>query len=200
MFVQVITAHTTDPAGLRHQGERWSEDVRPAAEGFLGATIGTANDGTTIALIRFKDEVAARANADRREQRAWLDDTAKYYDLEPTFRESSDVEVLFDGGSDAAGFVQVIEGRVRDRVRLVELMTPALLDQLRAARPDIIGGTRVWFPEGTFLEVVYFTGDGDARQGEASSEFSEAHKELEALYDVTRYTDIHEPTLLSPPD
>jgi hypothetical protein len=82
MLVQVITAHTSDPAGLRHQGERWSEDVRRAAEGFLGATIGTANDGTTFALVRFKDEAAALANSDRPEQRAWWKETAKYYDLE----------------------------------------------------------------------------------------------------------------------
>ena len=90
MFVQVIKGRTSDAAGIRRQLERWMEEVRPGAVGFLGSTGGVADDGTSIAMVRFTDEAAARANAARPEQGAWWEEMAKYYDGEPTFRESSD--------------------------------------------------------------------------------------------------------------
>lgn len=198
MFVRVITARTSDREGLRHQGDRWINDVRPGAEGLLGATSGVTDDGTTIALIRFEDEAAARANSDRPEQRAWWEQTAKYFDVEPMFRESSDVETVFDGGSDAAGFVQIIEGKVKDRARMAELTTPAMMEQLRVAGPDIVGGIRVWLADGAFVEAAYFTGESDARDGESSSEFADADDEIASPYDVTTFVDLHEPTFIAP--
>lgn len=37
MFVQVITAEVVDAEGLSAQMERWEEELRPSAEGFLVA-------------------------------------------------------------------------------------------------------------------------------------------------------------------
>src|SRR5262245_48724915 len=124
MFVQVIKGHTNDPEGFARQGERWQEEVRPGAVGYLGTTGGIAEDGTFIVFARFADEAAARANSDRPEQGAWWEETSKYVDGEASFRESSDVDTLFDGGSDKAGFVQVMEGTVTDRAKAKALETP----------------------------------------------------------------------------
>jgi hypothetical protein len=198
MFVQIITAHTSDPEGLRRQGERWSAEVRPGAIGFLGGTVGTAADGTTVAVVRFADEASARANSERPEQHAWWEETAAYYDVEPIVRESSDIELVFGGGSDDAGFVQVIEGTLKDRARLEELMTTELEAQVRASRPDIIGGIRMWLPHGAFVEVAYFTSQADAREGESSDEFADAHDEIATLYDGLTFVDLTEPTLIEP--
>ena len=168
MFVQVIKGHTTDPEGLRRQMERWRAELKPGAVGFEGSTVGIADDGTFIALARFTDADAARRNSDRPEQGAWWQETEKYFDGEPTFRESTDTTTLFEGGSDDAGFVQVMEGTVPDRARAEAAETPEMLEQLRTARPDLLGGLRVWFDGGAYVEAAYFTSEADARRAEQS--------------------------------
>ena len=195
MFVQVIKGHTTDPAGLRRQLDRWRDEVRPGATGFLGGTSGIADDGTAIVLARFADEQAAQANSARPEQSAWWEETSKYLDGEPSFRESSDVSLLFDGGSDAAGFVQVMEGTVTDRQKAEAMETPDMVEGLRAARPDLLGSVRVWFPGGRFVDAAYFTSEEDARKGESSEEFSGPGEEFAAVYGEMSFIDLREPLL-----
>jgi hypothetical protein len=197
MFTQVIKGRTSDPAGLRRQSERWREEVRPGAIGFLGSTVGIADDGTFIAFARFADAASAQANSDRPEQSAWWEETKKYFDGEPTFRESSDITTLFDGGSDQAGFVQVMEGTVTDRARADALETGEMLEQLRAARPDLIGAVRVWFAGGAFAEAAYFTSEEDARRGESSTDFSGPEQEFAKLYGEMTYIDLRDPLLTS---
>jgi hypothetical protein len=149
-------------------------------------------------VIRFEDDASARANSQRPEQHAWWEETTKYYDVNPVVRESSDVEIVFDGGSDDAGFVQVIEGTLKDRARLADLMTPEMIEQVRTSRPDIIGGIRAWFPDDAFVEVAYFTNQADAREGESSEEFAAAHDEIAALYEATTFVDLAEPMFITP--
>ena len=79
MFVQVITAKTKDPAGVRRQDERWRKEMMPGAKGFLGSTIGVADDGTFYAFARFVDEAAAQANSARAEQGAWWTEMGRYH-------------------------------------------------------------------------------------------------------------------------
>jgi hypothetical protein len=196
MFVQVIKGRTSDAEGVRRQSDRWRDDVRPGAKGFLGSTIGVADDGTVVVFARFEDEASAKANSDRPEQSAWWEETSKYIDG-ATFRESSDVTTLFDGGRDDAGFVQVMEGTVSDRGKAEAMETPEMLEQLRAARPDLLGGLRVWFPGGEFIEAAYFTNEQEARKGESSSEFSDSEQQYEALYGDVNYIDIRKPILVS---
>jgi hypothetical protein len=198
MFVQVIKGRTHDAAGIRRQSERWRDELRPGAAGFLGVTGGVADDGTFIALARFADEAAARANSNRPEQGAWWAETAKLLDGEPTFRESSDIDTLFDGGSDDAGFVQVMEGTITDRAKFEAMETPELLAELRAARPDLIGSVRVWLPGGAFVEAAYFTSEADARSGESSAEFSGPEEEFAAQFGDMTFIDLRDPFLTGP--
>jgi hypothetical protein len=196
MFVQVIKGHTKDPDGLRRQLERWNDEVRPGAIGFEGTTAGIAEDGTFVVLARFSDEADAKLNADRPEQGAWWEDTATLIDGAASFRESSDTSLLFDGGSDAAGFVQIMEGSVTDRSRVEAFETPEMLDQLRSARPDLLGGHRVWFADDTYVDAAYFTSEAAARAGETSTEFSEQAASYGALFGETTYTDLRDPLVL----
>ena len=53
MFVQVIKGTTNDPAALRSRSDRWRDEVRPGATGFLGSTGGVTDDGTFILFARF---------------------------------------------------------------------------------------------------------------------------------------------------
>jgi hypothetical protein len=193
MFVQVIKGRTTDAASLERQMEQWRDELKPGATGFLGSTMGTADDGTFIAFARFADAAAAKANSDRPEQDTWWQATAKYFEAEPTFRESTDVSTLLEGGSNTAGFVQVMEGTVTDRARVEALETPEMLEQLRAARPDLIGALRVWFDGGAYAEVAYFTSEEEARKGESSAEFTEPMEEYGSLFGEMTYTDLRRP-------
>ncbi len=59
------------------------------------------------------------------------------------------MSTMFGGGSDDAGFVQVMEGTVKDRGKAEAWETPELLAGLQAARPDLLGAVRVWFPDGS---------------------------------------------------
>jgi hypothetical protein len=195
MFVQVIKGHTSDPAGLRAQLERWNTDLRPDAIGFEGGTVGIADDGTFIALARFADAAAAQRNSERPEQGEWWDATAKLLDGEASFRESSDTSMLFDGPSNDAGFVQVMEGSVHDRDEVEALETPEMLEMLRAARPDLLGGHRVWFGDGTYVDAAYFTSEAAAREGERSTEFNEDAAAYGELFGETTYTDLRDPLL-----
>jgi len=194
MFVQVIKGRTSDPEGLRAQLERWRTDLKPGAVGFEGSTVGVAEDGTFVALARFGDAEAAERNAARPEQGAWWEATAACLDGEATFRDSTDVDTLFDCSNDA-GFVQVMEGTVKDRDTARAMETPEMLEQLRAARPDLLGIRRVWFDGGAFVEAAYFTSEADARKGESSAEFSGPQQEyMEQFGDLT-FIDLRDPLL-----
>jgi hypothetical protein len=195
MFVQVIKGHTSDPTGLRQQMEIWRRDLKPGAVGFEGSTGGIADDGTVILLARFTDAEAAQRNADRPEQGAWWEQTVKYFDGEPTFRESSDTTLLFGGGSNDAGFVQVMEGSVADRAKAEAFETPEMLEQLRTARPDLLGGQRVWFDDGTYVEAAYFTSEADARRGEKAGEFTAPQQEYIDLFGEPAFIDLRDPLL-----
>jgi hypothetical protein len=198
MFVQVITGRTTDPAALRARGERWDADLRPGATGYLGGTVGFSDDGRFVTLARFVDEVAAATNSERPEQGAWWAETAALIDGEATFRESSDVSTLHDGGSDSAGFVQIMEGTVSDRAKAESFETPELEAQLLASRPDLLGSIRVWFDGGAYLEAAYFTSEADARAGEASPEFQGPQEDYTALFGEMTFTDLRDLQLTGP--
>ncbi len=198
--IQVIQGRTNAGAELRRQFERWAEEVGPGATGYLGSTGGVADDGTFIALARFEDEDSARANSDRPEQGAWWDETAKYFDGDVTFRDCTDVDVTLGGGSDDAGFVQVMQGRVPDRERLQGL-EEEFLPRLTELRPDVIGSVRAWDGD-RFTEAIYFTSEAEAREGESATTSGDQRPEdfeeyMSLMEDVT-YIDLKAPLLLSP--
>ena len=194
MFVQVIKGRTSDAEAVRQRGEVWAADVRPGAKGFLGSTVGVADDGTFFAIVRFEDEASAMANSQRPEQTAWWEETAKVFDGEPSFRQSSDTSTIFDGGSDKAG-LRAGDGRHRQRSRRRRKRSSRreMLEQLRAARPDLLGGLRVWFDGGEYVEVAYFTSEEDARKGESSAEFSGPEQDFADAFGEMTFTDLRKP-------
>ena len=165
MFVQVIEGNLKDAALFDRQIERWRKELKPGAKGYLGSTSGTTSDGRHIAAVRFESEAAARASSDRPEQGAWWNETEKAFDGTPTFTESSDIDELFGGGSDDAGFVQVMRGRVKD-VAAFRAWSKAHEDELRRIRPDLIGGIDIYQPDGSFITFAYFTSLAEASKNE----------------------------------
>jgi hypothetical protein len=197
MFVQVIQGKAKDAAALREQWQRWDRELQPAANGFLGITAGVTADGEFIALARFESEEAARANSDRADQAAWWTETSQY--LEGTmFHDCTLVDLVNDGGSDGAGFVQVIQGKVTDVDRARELDRETQ-DQMKDVRPDMIGGIVAWHPQdGRFTNAMYFTSEAEARAKEketsSAPEFEKYMSEWQAIADGDpKFLDITEP-------
>src|SRR6476619_5959805 len=108
MFIQVIQGHVSDPAEIKAAMDRWAEELAPGAIGWLGSTAGATSDGTMIAVARFESADAARANSDRPEQHQLWMETSKHYSGAVVFHDCSDCSDILAGGSDQAGFVQVM--------------------------------------------------------------------------------------------
>ncbi|MGH3341214.1 MAG: hypothetical protein ACRDPL_20590, partial [Propionibacteriaceae bacterium] len=122
MFAQVIQGKTSNPQGLEAALNRWLQDLAPGATGWLGSTSGVTEDGRAIAVVRFESEEDASRNSKRPEQDKWWSETAKVYDGEATFADSTDVTVDLQGDPDQAGFVQIMQGRSNDPERAKHLM------------------------------------------------------------------------------
>jgi hypothetical protein len=197
MFVQVIQGKAKDAAGLRKQWEKWEQEIKPSAQGYLGSTAGVTADGEFIALARFENEDLARANSDSAEQSAWWEETSQYLD-DVMFHDCRLVDLVNDGGSDQAGFVQIIQGKVTD-VEKARALDKQTQDQMSQMRPDVIGGVVAWHPEnGRFTNSIYFTSESEARakekESETSPEFQEFMNEWQAISDgEPKYLDLTEP-------
>src|ERR1700694_1549146 len=152
MFIQVIRGKAGDPEAARRQMDRWMEEVRPGAKGFLGTTAGVTAGGEMIALARFESPELAGANSDRPEQGQWWEEMAKTFSGEVAFKDSSDVDTFMGGGSNVAGFVQIITGRIADKPQ-ARLLQPEIERVLHASRPDVLGGILAWHDDGTFTEA-----------------------------------------------
>jgi hypothetical protein len=203
MFVQVIHGRVNDADALRRQVERWDRELKPDAQGFLGSTIGVASDGEAYVVARFGSEVAARRNSERAEQDAWWKETEEVFEGPVEFHDSTEVELIREGGSDEAGFVQVLHGRARDPDRVRELDAQEE-EWIGRYRPDVIGGLTAWHDGGLFTQVVYFTSEQEARAGErrmntdVPDEVRERLEEWRSLIEGLRYTDLHDPWTFSP--
>ena len=204
MFVQVIEGKTSDVEGVRRILERWTTDVAPSAPGWLGTTAGVTDDGTLIAVARFDSPEDARANSDRDEQGQWFTEFAKHLDGDPTFINCPDVTPIMGGGSDDAGFVQVMQSRVLDvdKLRAGGAAMEALPDSA-FGRTDIIGGIAALSEDQQSLtQVMYFTSEEEARAGESTPpppEMLEAMQAWEGATDEnTRYLDLRDPWTASP--
>ena len=197
MFVQIIEGLTNDREALERLGERWEEELRPGADGFLGATMGVTDDGRVVNIVRFESEAHGRANSERPEQGAWWNEYEKCFDGEISFSDSTDVTLWGSGGSNDAGFVQVMKSAGVDRSRIEEFddRLSAFMDR----RPDLLGGVRVWTGPDRCTEVVYFTSEDEARAGEAQerpAELDQVMAEYGDLMEGVEYLDLRDPHLI----
>src|SRR5206468_8972788 len=148
-------------------------DLKPGATGYLGYTGGTTADGRSISIARFESEAAAQANSERYEQGQWWDQTAGAYEGTPTFTNCTVVDLPFGGGSNDAGFVQVIQGRAKDQEALRKFVADEQ-DALKAARPEILGIVVAWHGDSNdFTQAVYFRSEDETRKNEAASDGDE---------------------------
>jgi hypothetical protein len=182
MFVQIIQGKVGDAELLRRQSDRWGEELKPGAVGYLGSTRGVTPDGVAVFVARFESPEAARANSERPEQGAWWEQMAPAFDGEVTFHDCADVDLMFGGGSDMAGFVQIMQGKAVDPAAM-RTAGRAMEDDLKAMRSDILGGIIAWHGDRDFTQVMYFTSEDDARKGESGMQDDAQAADWQAMLD-----------------
>jgi hypothetical protein len=201
MFAQVIQGKTSKPQALDDAIKRWVQDLAPGATGWLGGTSGVTEDGRVIAVVRFESEEDARRNSNRPEQDQWWSETAKVFDGEATFRDSTDVTVDVQGDPDQAGFVQVMQGRSSDPERARQLMDQDA-DKWAEFRPDVVGSVVIGHDDGGYTTVLYFTSEAEAREGERKEPPPELQAQMEEMNKLsvgeTEFFDLKRPTMISP--
>ena len=198
MFVQIIRGKAKDAGAMRAAMERWQSDLKPGATGYLGSTGGVAADGTFVTLARFESPEAAKSNSDRPEQGAWWEQTSKNL-TDVTFEETTDVEVSGGGGSDKAGFVQVMFGQATDEAKVRSANQQ--FETFMKERPDLIGGLTCWLGGGRYVDVAYFVSEAEAREGERKELSAEAKAVFEDLMSAVgeiEFLDLNEPWINSP--
>lgn len=202
MLIQVIEGKPRDVEALAARGADWDEKLKPGATGYLGSTGGVSQDGNVITVVRFESAEAAAANSARPEQGAWWAETAKLYDGDVSFGDYELQQTFGAGGSNDAGFVQIIRGRSNpsDMARMKEL-GDKVAEMMPSLRPDMIGGYVAARDDGENVSVNYFTSEAEARKGE-SQEFPPEVQALmgemfERMGDV-RFIDLSEPWFSSP--
>ena len=192
MFIQIIQGRCTRHEELHALLDRWAEELGPGADGWLGGTYGFTDDDQFVAVVRFEDRERAMANSQRPEQGAWAAEMMALFDGPVEFHDCDDVALLFDGGSDDAGFVQVIRGKVDDPSRLRALVASDPTE-LKRMRPEILGATLAIEPDGTFTETVAFTDEASARRGEMQDPPADVRAELDYAMQGATFYDLHKP-------
>ena len=107
---------------------------------------------------------------------------------------------MLDGGSDGAGFVQIMEGRSPDLARMEQIMA-STQDRLHQERPEIIGGLVCDAGGGQYVQAVYFTSEAEARAHESMPIPDDVREiveeEFRLMGEDIRYLDLHRPLLVS---
>jgi uncharacterized protein (DUF1330 family) len=195
MFAQVVQAKTKDKAGAKKMWDRWNDEVRPAATGYLGATGGVTDDGDLIVIARFESAEAAERNNNIPEQQQWYSEFEKYIEGEPSFTNYTNVELDNGGGSDDAGFVQVIRVKGGDAQAFKDL-DAEIAPKMKELRPDVIGSlTAIEGDDAT--SVIYFTSEEEARKNESNPEFQELAKRYMEIQGDSTFYDLKDPWLAS---
>jgi hypothetical protein len=191
VFIQIIQGRCTRPDELRALAREWRDELSPGATGWLGGTYGVTDDDMFVGVVRFESREAAMANSARPEQAAWAEKMATLMDGPVEFHDCDDVTLMLGGGSDDAGFVQVIRGKVEDVDRLKAMS--AHDDDLHRMRPEILGASLAIEKDGTFTETVAFTDEQSARRGEAQEVPEEVRADLEYAMRGATFYDLRHP-------
>ncbi|MGY1829706.1 hypothetical protein ACI8AA_04655 [Geodermatophilus sp. SYSU D01180] len=202
MFAQVIQGRTTDTEAVFSAVEDWVATLSPGAEGWLGSTTGVTDDGWFVTVVRFESADAARRNSDRPEQGRWWEGIRHLFEGEPAFLDSEDVTADLFGDPDRAGFVQVVQGTATDLQRAEELVRQAPRERLAEYRPEILASVLIGAEDGRWVQVVYFTSEDEAREGERREPPAEWREVMEELTRLAKepptYLDLRGPLLHSP--
>ena len=181
MFIQMVQGPCSRQGEMRGLVDDWCGSMadRP---GWLGGTYGFTDDDRFLGIVRFDSSSACMESAATADAATWWAAAESLFDGTCEIHESEDVSMMLEGGSDHAGFVQVMKGRVTDADRFRHFMTDTeMTSMLHEARPEIIGATLAMEHDGTFLETIAFTDEDSARKGEQQDMPAEVQADPEVI-------------------
>ena len=192
MFIQMVQGRCSRQDDMRDLVDDWC-GAMTAQPGWLGGTYGFTDDDRFVGVVRFDSTAACREAANTQDAAIWWAAAEELFDGSYEIHESEDVSIMLEGGSDDAGFVQVMRGRVTDQDRFRRFMTDAeMTNMLHEARPDVIGSTLAMEPDGSFIETIAFTDEASARQGEKEMP-AEMEEDFQSAMTDVEYIDLHHP-------
>lgn len=193
MFIQMVEGRCSRQDEMRTLVDDWCGAMadRP---GWLGGTYGFTDDGRFVGVVRFESRDACQELSRRDDAPIWWAAADALFADTCRIHESEDVSMMLDGGSDSAGFVQVMYGKVGDADKLRHMMTDTqMTSMLHEARPEIIGSTLAIEPDGSFVETVAFTDEDSARKGEQLDMPAEVTEDMASAMAEVEYLDLHHP-------
>jgi hypothetical protein len=191
VFIQIIQGRCTRHDEVRAMTDDWQRDMGPHVDGWLGGTYGFTDDDMFVGVVRFESKEMAMANSQRPEQTEWAEKMMAMFDGPVEFHDCSDVTLMLGGGSDNAGFVQVMRGKVDDPEKLKSMMGQT--DMLHEMRPEILGATLAIEDDGTFTQTIAFSDEDSARKGEQMEMPEEIRETLESSMRDVSFMDLHHP-------
>lgn len=193
MFIQMVTGSCTQQDDMRMLVDDWCTNMAPQA-GWLGGTYGFTDDDRFMGVVRYESAAAWAELCAAEGAGAWWAAAEQMFDGKPELHQSEDVSMMLNGGSDDAGFVQIMRGRVGNADLLRKMTTDQeMTTMLHQARPDIIGATLLIEDDGWFTETIAFTDEESARQGEQKEMPAEVAQEMQSAMLDVEYHDLHRP-------
>jgi len=193
VFIQMVQGRCSRQDEMRGLVDGWCSTMadRP---GWLGGTYGFTDDDRFVGVVRFDSSSACQECSVAPGADMWWAGAEALFDGSCEIHESEDVSMMLDGGSDDAGFVQVMRGQVGDADKFRHFMTDAeVTSMLHDTRPEIIGATLAMESDGSFVETVSFTSEDAARKGEQTEMPAEMQADFEAAMRDVEYLDLHRP-------
>lgn len=197
MYIQMVQGACTRQDEMRGLVDDWCGRMADQP-GWLGGTYGFTDDDRFVGVVRYDSRDACATWCARPEAAMLWAGAETMFDSACEIHESEDVSMMFEGGSDDAGFVQVMRGQVGDADFLRAMSTDTeMTTMLHQARPDILGATMLIEDDGSFTETIAFTDESSARTGERQEMPPEMSARMEKAMTGVEYLDLHHPWFAS---
>lgn len=193
MFIQMVSGSCTKQDDMRMLVDDWCAYMSHQP-GWLGGTYGFTDDGHFMGVCRYESEAMCRELCAAEGAGLWWAAALQLFKDTPEIHQSEDVSVMLAGGSDDAGFVQIMRGKVANADMLRKMTTDReMTSMLHEARPDIIGSTLIIEDDGTFTETIAFTDEASARVGEKKEMPATVAADFAGAMTDVQYYDLHRP-------
>lgn len=193
MFIQMVQGECSRRNDMRLLVETWCSGIADE-QGWLGGTYGFTDEGRFVGITRFEDSKACIDAAQRPGAAALWAEALEILDGPIEIHQSDDVTLMFDGGNDQAGFVQVMRGQLKDAAQMRYLLADQdMTAMLHSTRPEILGATLAISQDGTFTETISFTDETRARQGESIRMPEQVRRTLDNAVAEVEYLDLRDP-------
>jgi hypothetical protein len=200
VFIRIMRGRVVDGARTRFELARWRQELSAGTPGWQRLTAGVTDDGEAVAVFRYDSEAAARRSGERPQQVAWRASVERQLAGPAVWYDCPVVNVMKAGDEADAGFVQVMQGRLVDPVRLAA-MRAEVERTLRARAPHVLGVSVAEHADGVgFTEVTYFTSEREARAGERQMPVEMAVQlgTVRSYMEGLEFLELREPVLAGP--